>query len=206
MRDLSRYNTNGSEEHIDAMHRAMRYAVNTPNGGLTLAPNAIWDGYPDFEFEIEGWAGASYKPYHDTDKSVGGHAVFLNDAPIAEKTKVQQFTTLSVTESELGSGTDCAQDMLFAMHVIESVGLKVKKPMTLYIDNKGAVDYINNWSTAGRMHHASVKLSFLHELKEQKLIEVKWCKSEDMKADLFTKNLGGPDFEKHTSNYCGHEE
>jgi hypothetical protein len=101
LRDLSRYNTNGSEEHIHAMHRTMRYAITTPNRGLTLAPTGIWDGDPTFEFTIAGAADASYKPYHDTAASVGGHAVFLQGAPIAEKSKIQQSTTLSVTEADL---------------------------------------------------------------------------------------------------------
>jgi hypothetical protein len=43
---LLRYNTNGSEEHIDAMHRAMRFAVSTPIRGLNLSPVGEWDGNP----------------------------------------------------------------------------------------------------------------------------------------------------------------
>jgi hypothetical protein len=66
LRDLSRYNGNGSEEHVDAMHRAMRYAIGTPNRGLNLAPTAVWDGNPNFEFTIHGTADASYKPYKDS--------------------------------------------------------------------------------------------------------------------------------------------
>jgi hypothetical protein len=131
LRDLSRYNTNCSEDHIDAMHRAMRYATTTMSRGLTLAPDAEWNGDPEYEFTIKGYADASYKPYHDTTASLGGHAVFLQKAPIAEKSKVQQATTLSITEAELISGTDCAQDMLFAMRVLESIGLRVKKPIRL---------------------------------------------------------------------------
>jgi hypothetical protein len=206
LRDLSRYNTNCTDDHIDAMHRAMRYATTTPNRGLKLAPDGDWDGNPSYEFVIDGYADASYKPYHDTGLSVGGHAVFLQGAPIVEKSKVQQSTTLSVTEAELCSGTDCAQDMLFGMRVIESIGLRVKKPMKLSIDNKGAVDYANNWSNSGRMRHISIKLSFLRELKEEGLIDVAWCGTEHMPADLFTKNLGGPLFKKHTAIFCGDDD
>ena len=206
VRDLSRYNSNAAENHISAMHRAMRYAMSTPNRGLTLAPTGTWDGNPEFEFTITGFGDASYKPYLDTDKSVGGHCVFLNDAPISEKSNVQQCTTLSITEAEAVSGSNCAQDMLFGMRVLESVGLKVKKPMQLFIDNKGAVDYVNSWSTSGRMHHVSVRLSFLRELKEAKIIEVIWRKSEEMPADIFTKNLAGPLFNTHTTLFCGEDE
>jgi hypothetical protein len=57
--------------------------------------------------------------------------------------------TLSVTEAELVSGTQCTQDMLFIMHVLESMGLKVKKPMILQMDNKGTFDLAHNWSIGG---------------------------------------------------------
>jgi hypothetical protein len=56
----------------------------------------------------------------------------------------------SVTEAELFAVTCCAQDMLFKMRVLESMGLKVKKTMTLKVDNKGAKDLCDNWSVGGR--------------------------------------------------------
>ena len=68
----------------------------------------------------------------------------------------QTSVTLSVTEAELVSATQCAQDMLFIMRVLESVGLKVQKPMILKVDNKGAVDLANNWSIGGRTQHIEV--------------------------------------------------
>jgi hypothetical protein len=96
--------------------------------------------------------------------------------------------------------------MLFAMRVVESIGLRVKKPMQLSIDNKGAVDYANNWSSGGRMRHACIRLDFLRELKEAELIDVTWCPTTDMPADLFTKNLGGTLFKKHTTVFCGDDD
>jgi hypothetical protein len=57
---------------------------------------------------------------------------------------MRQYVDLSVTESELGSMTEMAQDMLFAMRILESMGLCVKKPMILYLDNKGAKDLANS--------------------------------------------------------------
>jgi hypothetical protein len=43
--------------------------------------------------------------------------------------------------------------MFFAMKVVESIGFRAQKPMTLTIDNKEVVDYANNWSSSGRMRH-----------------------------------------------------
>ena len=46
-------------------------------------------------------------------------------------TVLQGFVTLSVTEVESAAATQCTQDVLFNMRVIESMGLKVKKLMIL---------------------------------------------------------------------------
>jgi hypothetical protein len=51
------------------------------------------------------------------------------------------------------------------MRVLESIRLKVKKPMILQIDNKGAVDIANNWSIGGRTQHIEVRQYFLRDLK-----------------------------------------
>jgi hypothetical protein len=116
---------------------------------------------------------------------------------------MQDCVTLSVTEAELVAATTCAQDMLFSMRVLESMSLKVKKPMILEVDNKGAKDLTHNWSVGGRTRHVDVREYFLRDLKEEGTISVKWISTKDNSSDLFTKNLAGPEFEKHTSVYCG---
>ena len=75
--------------------------------------------------------------------------------------------------------------------------------MRLEMDNKGAVDLANNWSVGGRTRHMEVKQLFLRELKEEGLVHAVWIPGQEMSSDLFTKNLMGPLFNKHTSVYCG---
>jgi len=87
------------------------------------------------------------------------------------------------------------------MRIVQSMGLKVKLPMKLYVDNKGCVDLIHNWNVSGRCCHMDVKICFLRELKDTILVEHK--KGEDNKADIFTKNLSGPTFEKHGCSWFG---
>ena len=85
--------------------------------------------------------------------------------------------------------------MLFTMRVLESIGLKVKKPMILKVDNKGTKDLANNWSVGGRTRHIDIRNYFLREHKEQSIIKTKWRSGNDNSSDLFTKNLAGPTFE-----------
>jgi len=46
--------------------------------------------------------------------------------------------------------------MLYVRHILESMGLKVKLPMIIEMDNMGAVDLANNWSVGGRTRHVDV--------------------------------------------------
>ncbi len=188
------------------MHQCMAYCVQTKECGKVLKPKQVWNGSKEFEFEIEGYSDSDYAKDPLTRRSVSGWSVFLEGVPIAEKSKMQGFVTLSVTEAESGAAVSCAQDMLFALQVLESLELKVKKPMYLYMDNKGAVDLFNTWGISGCTRHVSVQLNFLHELKEEGLIEVKWCPTTGNIADIHTKNLGGESFEKHTAIYCGKDK
>jgi len=201
VRELSRFMTAGATTaHMKALYRVMNFCVATKDHGLTLKPKCKWDGDPDFEFEIKGRSDSNFAK-DESKKSVSGYSTFLCGAPISMKCKMQEATTLSVTESELVSAMSCAQDMLFEMRILESIGLKVKLPMILEVDNKGVVDLANNWSVGGRTRHATVRTNFLRELKEQGLLRVVWIPTSVNSSDLFTKNLTGPLFEKHASVY-----
>ena len=202
VRDLTRHMSVATLCHLKAMKRVMVYLTATPERGLTLKPNVQWDGSKEFEFTITGFSDSDFAKDPTARKSVSGWSVFLNGAPISMRSKMQDCTTLSVTEAELVAATACAQDMLFSMRLMESIGLTVKKPMVLTVDNKGAKDLANNWSVGGRTRHIDVRYYFLRELKETGLVQTVWQRGADNCADLFTKNLDGPSFRRHVKVFC----
>ena len=63
--------------------------------------------------------------------------------------RLKNFVTLSVTKAECVAAVSCVQDMMYWKNFLESLGLKVRLPMNLYMDNKGGVDIFNSWSIAG---------------------------------------------------------
>eukprot|EP00957_Ditylum_brightwellii_P109456 8348473-Ditylum_brightwellii.AAC.1 len=70
---------------------------------------------------------------------------------------MQKVVTLSVTEAETIAEVQCVQDMPYVKHVLEDMGLKVDLSMQLFIDNSGAVDLANNWSTGGTTRHMEMR-------------------------------------------------
>ena len=201
VRECSRFMSKAVQAHLKALYRIMHYCVGTPERGLLLKPNAKWDGSPDFKFEVNGRSDSTYASDPDTRRSVSGYHTMLNGAPVTMKSGMQKIVALSVTEAELIAAVLCAQDMLFVYKVITLLRLKVELAMILEVDNKGAFDLINNWTIGRRTRHVEVRQYFLRELKEEGIIKTVWLSGDKNSTDLFTKNLGGPAFEKHAGVY-----
>jgi hypothetical protein len=202
VRELSKFASKPSVANEKAMLRCMQHCVETKQQGLFLKPKGIWDVRDkDFEFEITGESDSDFAKDVETRHSVSGWSAYINDAPYVRKSKGQKFVTLSVTEAECVAATSCVQDMMFGKRLLESMSLKVKLPMTLYMDNKGGVDIFNNWSIAGNTRAVSVRFAYIRELKEAGILQILWIKGDDNWVDLYTKNLPGPAFRKHSSRY-----
>ena len=170
VRELSRFGSKPSEAHYKAMLRTMKYCVDTKDEGIILKPNKYWDGKDKYhEFEITGESDSTFASDTDTMKSISGWVAKINGAAYTKKSKMQKFVTLSVTEAECVAATSCVHDMVYGKNFLESLGLKVKLPMTLYMDNKGGVDIFNNWSIAGKPRAVSIRFAYIRELKEEKI-------------------------------------
>jgi hypothetical protein len=188
--------------HLKAMYKVMNYVRSTKDSGNFIKPNRQWDMKDsNFLFNINGSSDSEYAADEITRRSVSGGTVFFEGVPIKTRCNQQKCVTLSVTEAETVACCDTAQDMLYAKDLVESVGLKVKVPMILKVDNKGTVDLGNSWSSTGRTRHISTRINWLRELKEQGIISVVWTSNVYMSSDIFTKNVGGADFVRHRKVY-----
>jgi hypothetical protein len=145
---LSRIMKTASQAHLQAMYRLMKYCVSTPNRGLILKPEGIWDGNSNHKFEVKGKLDAAYATNTTNCRSLTCYLVFLNGAPVSQKSGQQKSVTLSTAKSELVTGTQCAQDMLYILCVVlESIGLRMKKPIIVEIGSNGAVVLVDGPTT-----------------------------------------------------------
>jgi hypothetical protein len=205
VRDLARHMTSATQVHFDAMLRLMKYVDDTKERGLLLNPTRKWNGNKDHEFIISGRSDSNYAKDMQMRKSISGYRVLLEDAPVMMKSSTQKSVALPVCKAEQSSGVLCVQDMLYCKNVLESMGLKAKLPMILKMNNKGAVDLANNWSVGGQTRHVDVRQCFLRELKESKIMDIRWIQGSENDADVLTKNLDGPAFKKCIKTLVGQD-
>jgi hypothetical protein len=195
---------------MKVMYHIMNYCLNMAKHGKVFEPQCHCKpgDLENFEFVIDGYSDSDYAKDPVKHHSVSGYCCFLEGCVINTKSRMQPITSLSVTEAELVAATECAQDLLFAMHILESVGLKVQKPMKLNIDNSGCIDLICNWSAGGCTRHMDTRMYFLRELKEEEppIVAPTYCPSELNRSDIFTKNCDTTLFEEHTMTMCTDED
>jgi len=198
----ARLNARGFEQ-IPGEHYS-ETGVSSPVVNEASISNKRWDGVDrNYLFEITGESDLTFTIDPVTKRSVSGWNAKLNGVSYTRKTKMQKFVKLSVTEAECVAATSCVREMIYAKHFIESLGLRIKYPMTLFMDNQGGVDIFNNCSIAGNTRAVFVRFCYIRELKEKGWLDIKWKSGGSSSADLFTKNLDGITFTKHTRMYMG---
>jgi Reverse transcriptase (RNA-dependent DNA polymerase) len=207
VRELFCYMTGAGMSHMKVMYRVFNYCLNTSTCGMVINPHrmCLSKDIEDFEFEIYGHTDSDYAKDPVKHCSVSGYSSFLEGCAVNTKSRMLSITALSVTEAELIAATECAPDLMYIKNVLESIGLTVRLPMNLHIDNSGCIDLICNWSAGGQTRHINTHMYFPCELKEEEpkpIVMPLYCPNALNRSDLFTKNNDTNTFEEHTCTYC----
>ena len=77
------------------------------------------------------------------------------------------------------------------------MNITVELPITAHMDNVGAIWLSNNRNTGDRAKHIDIRTAFVKEYQEDGKIIIKFVKSEDNEADIFTKNTSRIIYRRH---------
>jgi hypothetical protein len=193
VRELSKVCDGATECHWKALMRTIKYVLTTQNIGLKIKP--IFNG----EYVLEAVSDSEYAGDKDTRVSVYGFVIYFCGSPISWKSKSGKSVTLSSTEAEYFAMSECAKELIFIKNVLESMGIKVKLPIEIKVDNTGAIFLSNNYTSGQRTKHIDVRVHFVRQYIEDGIFKIVFVKSEDNDADIFTKNTSEEIFEEQSN-------
>ena len=124
--------------------------------------------------EIRSRLDSDYSKCTSTGRNISEHNAKVEGSVVIYISSIQNTTTLLVTESEIVSGMNCAQDMLFTNNVVNSIGMKAKLPILLEISNNGSLDMAHIDSVALRTENVKIKELWLSELQEKRVLDIIW--------------------------------
>ena len=82
-------------------------------------------------------------------------------------------------------------------NLLTEIGVEVKGPSPLMVDNQSALRVLKNPEHHGRMKHIDVKYHWVRDSVKRGDIEVHFLPTHDMIADIFTKPLPHAAVEQH---------
>ena len=184
--NAARFCSNPTKEHWMSVKRIFRYIKGTINYGLLYKKDGNCDlvGYADAD-----WAGDV-----NDRKSTSGYVFQLNGAPISWSSKKQTCVALSTAEAEYASLSSAAQETVWLRQLLSDVNCTSNEPTILLEDNQSAICMTKNPKYHSRSKHIDIKYHFVREEVIKGTIELQYCPTHDMIADVLTKGLSNDKF------------
>lgn len=184
---LSQFNTNYNESHWIAAKRVLRYLKGTINLELTYRTSGK---------EIECYTDADWGSSIDDRRSYTGYLFKMANAATSWETKKQRTVALSSTEAEYMSLTEAAKEALYEKKFLSELKFDSEKPIIIYNDNQSCQKLAKNNVYHSRTKHIDIKYHFIRKALEDNIINLKYCQTEEMIADMLTKPLTKPKLQK----------
>jgi hypothetical protein len=135
-----------------------------------------------------------------TSKSRLGHCQFLGkDSGAINCTSVNDTTVShSSMESEIKSLDHLILGVIYTRNVLKFLGYELTNPTIIFGDNKSAIELCKTLKQTKRSRHIQMKINFIRECINDKIIELIFIPTEYNVADTLTKPLSVEKFNKHS--------
>jgi len=192
---LSRYTASPTEQHMVMAKRAFRYMKGTRNLSIQYSANHPGNG-------LYAYSDADLGGDIDDSRSTSGYLFYLDGCLISWSAKKQSTAAQSSTESEYTGLSIAAREAIWLKHILEDIGREINNPTTIHGDNQGSLALAKNPVYHARTRHFQGRYHFIRECVEDNVIQLEYCQTDEMIADILTKPLGKTKFEKFRESLC----
>ena len=179
------------------MKRVTKFVLDTRGYGLKIFPSDMSNSH----WKITVYTDSDWAGDKDNRRSVSGFVLYLMGVPIMWRSRQLTGVSLSSSEAEYIALSEAAKEIQFMYQLMTTMGLKVATPITVYVDNVGAMFMAENVSTSQRTRHIDIRWAYVREFLENKFLKIVFVKSEENLSDGMTKNTSSDVYERHTPNY-----
>ncbi|KAF2353132.1 Reverse transcriptase RNA-dependent DNA polymerase, partial [Trinorchestia longiramus] len=143
-----------------------------------------------------GYSDADWAGDRSDRKSTSGSCFTLSNSVITWRSVKQSRVALSTAEAEYVALAGAAQEAIWLKQLLDDLEFKTGGPMVVNEDNQSAICLAQNPKYHGRSKHIDIKFNYVRDLVRNKEIDLVYCPSNDMLADIFTKGLSAEKFSR----------
>ena len=196
---LARFSSSPTRRHWNGIKHVFRYLQGTTDLGLFYPKSS--------KGQMIGFADAGYLSDPHKARSQTGYVFTIGGTAISWRSQKQTLVATSSNHAEIialhEASRECVWLRSISRHICSSSGIDENtEPTILYEDNAACVAQTKEgYIKSDRTKHIPPKFfSYTQELEKNKEIEVRYVRSCDNAADLFTKSLPTSVFRKHIHN------
>ena len=120
----------------------------------------------------------------------------MSGAAVSWRSKKQCCVALSTAEAEYMTLTSATQEAVGMQRLQNDLNEVSVKSTHIYENNQSTICMAKNPQYHGRAKHIDIKFHYIHEQVEKKAIQLEYCESKNMVADMLTKALLSSQFVK----------
>lgn len=178
---LSKYNNNPSQQHMNLAYYILRYLQGTKNYCL------YYDG--SSSSGLIAYADSDWAEDCDDRHSTTGFVFLMANCAVSWVSQRQVTISLSSTEAEYKAASDCCRQMAWLRNFGRELGDSVATPTPLCLNNQGCIFLAVNPAIDHRTKHIDIRYHFIHEFYEDKQVDIVYVTTADQLADALTKGV-----------------
>ena len=203
---LAQYQVSPTESDWKALERILRYLRETFDLGLYYSRKGIRTTFlkekvllvREPENYLMGYSDASYGGTESNERrSQSGYVFLICGAAVSWSSQKQKSkAATSSTDAELYALHKAVKEAMWAHDLLLEIGVHGPPAIRIYQDNTSTIAIASNPVKRGRTRHIAQLQQFVNDAVERKDVELVFCPTADMVADIMTKPLPPPQFIK----------
>ncbi|GKV24575.1 hypothetical protein SLEP1_g34168 [Rubroshorea leprosula] len=184
---LSQFMQAPRQPHLDVAMWVLRYLKSSLGQGIFLSSSS--------SLQLSAYCDFDCASCPTTRRSTIGYLTLLGNSPISWKTKKQSTVSRSSVEAEYRAMASTVSELLWLKGLLKTLGVDTFQPMQLHCDNQAAIHIATNPVFHERTKHIKLDCHFIRHWIQVGLIKTSHVRSNLQVADIFTKALGGDQFQ-----------
>ena len=154
VKELSKTMDAPAPAHLKEMYKLIRFVLSTKDYGLKfklIKSIRKW--------VLKALSDSDFASDKETRISVYGYVFYFCGIPIAWRNKGMKSAVLSTTEAECTALSEVVKELKFIVQLLQTMNITVELPITVHVDNVGAIWLSNNRNTGDRTKHIDIRTS-----------------------------------------------
>ena len=162
VRELSKTMDAPAPVHLKEMYKVIRHVLSTKGYGLKF----------ELRKDISKWAlkelsDSDFASDRETRISVFRYIIYFCGIPVVWRSKGMKSVVLSTTAAEYMSLSYVVKELKFFVQLLQTMNIEVVLPITVHVDNVGAIWLSNNHTMSDRTQHIDIRTAFVKEYQEE---------------------------------------